>query len=112
MQNKRVILTGSSGMVGQGVLLECLESKAIEKVLVVNRSSINMQHAKLEEILLPDFLRIESIKNQLKNYDACFYCMGISVLGLNEEQYTKITYTTTKAFVDTLYELNPGMTFI
>lgn len=71
-----------------------------------------MQHAKLEEILLPDFLQVESIKTQLKNYDACFYCMGISVLGLNEEQYTKITYATAKVFVDVLYELNPAITFI
>lgn len=107
----KVIITGSSGMVGKGVLLECLESEAIEKVLVVNRSSIEMEHPKLEEVLLQDFLKVDSIKDQLKGYDACFYCMGVSALGLSEETYHKITYSTAKAFVDVLFDLNPNMVF-
>ena len=109
--SKKVIITGSSGMVGKGVLLECLESSKIAKVLVINRSTIGIQHPKLEEILLPDFLKIERLKSQLKGYDACFYCMGISAVGMGEEKYTKITFDTTKAFAEILFELNPNMVF-
>ncbi|MDZ7605951.1 MAG: epimerase [Cyclobacteriaceae bacterium] len=108
---KKVIITGTTGMVGKGVLLECLESAAIEKVLVINRSSIKIEHPKLEEIILPDFLKVDTIKTQMKGYDACFYCMGISSIGMNEATYTKITFETTKAFADVLYEVNPRMVF-
>lgn len=108
---KRVIITGSTGMVGKGVLLECLDHPEIGKVLVINRSSLEMEHPKLEEILLADFLEIESLRPHLSGYDGCFYCMGISAIGLDEEAYTKITYTTTKAFADLLYALNPEMVF-
>lgn len=98
-------------MVGKGVLLECLDDPFIKKVLVINRSTLNMDHPKLVEILLSDFTQIGTMKKELKGYDACFYCMGISALGLSEEQYTRITYTTAKAFADVLYELNPAMLF-
>jgi hypothetical protein len=108
---KKVIITGTTGMVGKGVLLECLNSPHIEKVLVVNRSSLQMQHPRLEEILLPDFRNVRAIKDQLKGYDACFFCMGVSVIGLSEEEYTRITLDTTKAFADVLYECNPQMVF-
>ena len=106
-----VIITGSTGMVGQAVLLECLESPHVDKVLVLNRHSLNRQHPKLEELLLPDFLQLETIKDQLSGYDACFYCMGVSALGMSEEAYHKVTYDVTKAFADVLYEINPGMVF-
>jgi nucleoside-diphosphate-sugar epimerase len=106
-----VIITGSSGMVGQGVLLECLESDKIKEVLVINRSSIKMQHPKLKEILLKDFTNVASVKSDLNDYDACFFCMGISSVGMNEADYTKITYDTTAAFANVLYELNPNMVF-
>lgn len=109
---KKVIVTGASGMVGKGVLIECLESKDIEKVLIVNRKSINLQHPKLVEVLLQDFTQVETIKDKLAGYDAIFHCMGISVLGLSEEAYTKITFNTTQAFADVLFSLNPNMTFI
>lgn len=108
---KNVIITGTTGMVGKAVLLECLDHPSINKVLVVNRQSLKIKHDKLEEILLNDFTKIASKSDELKNYDACFYCMGVSVLGLNEEQYTKIIYNTTKAFVDILYKLNPKIIF-
>lgn len=98
-------------MVGKGVLLECLDSPEIEHVLVINRRSLKMDHPKLTELLLPDFLLVNKIKDELRGYDACFYCMGVSVIGLNEEDYDKITYLTTRAFVDILYELNPQMVF-
>lgn len=98
-------------MVGRGVLLECLESPRIEKVLIINRTSINLKHPKLEEIILKDFLQVSSIKEKLHGYDACFYCMGISVLGLSEEEYTKITFATTKLFADVLFQINPNLVF-
>ncbi|MCR9248953.1 MAG: NAD-dependent epimerase/dehydratase family protein [bacterium] len=107
----KVIITGSTGMVGKGVLYESLENDLIEKVLVINRSSLGMNHEKLQEIILSDLSQIDTVKDQLQGYDACFFCLGISVLGLNEDQYTKITYDITKAFVDTLYESNPEMVF-
>lgn len=107
----KVIITGSTGMVGKGVLYECLESKEIDQVLVINRSSLGLSHPKLKEVLLDDFLKIETLKEKLKGYDACFYCMGISALGLSEEKYSRITYDTTKAFADNLLELNPNLVF-
>lgn len=108
----KVIITGSTGMVGQGVLLECLDRPEIEEVLVINRSSLNMQHPKLKELLLKDFMQIADLKDQLRGYDACFYCMGISAVGMSEEDYTRITYSTTGAFADVLYDLNPKMVFV
>lgn len=108
---KKVIITGSTGMVGKGVLLECLDHPQIEKVLIINRSPLGIQHAKLEEILLADFSEIADLKDDLQGYDACFYCMGVSAVGMPEEKYYQITYTTTEAFADVLYELNPNMVF-
>ncbi len=107
----KVIITGSTGMVGRGTLLECLDSDKVSKVLVVNRQSLNMDHPKLKEVLLSDFSNVRSILEDLRGYDACFYCMGVSVLGLNEEQYTRVTYEYTKGFADVLYDLNPEMVF-
>lgn len=107
----KVIITGSTGMVGKGVLLECLESSFIEKVLVINRSSLNMNHPKLAEILLADFTKVDEIKDQLTGYDACFFCMGVSSIGLDEKAYSNLTYNPVKAFADVLYQLNPGLVF-
>ncbi|MEZ4900947.1 MAG: epimerase [Spirosomataceae bacterium] len=108
---KKVIITGASGMVGKGVLLECLESEKIEKVLVVNRHPINIQHPKLKEVLLKDFTQVATIKGELEGYDACFYCMGVSALSMSEADYTAITYGTVAAFIEVLYALNPAMVF-
>ena len=108
---KKVIITGSTGMVGKGVLLECLDSSNIKNGLVINGSSIDMQHSKLKEILLPDFQSVITLKDQLKGYDACFFCMGVSSVGMKEEQYNNLTYDITKAFADILYKLNPAMVF-
>jgi nucleoside-diphosphate-sugar epimerase len=107
----KVIITGSTGMVGKGALLECLNNAEIDKVLVINRSTINIKHSKLEEILLKDFKNLSSIKDKLAGYDACFHCMGISALGLSEEKYSEITYTMTKELAEVLYKLNPQMVF-
>lgn len=107
----KVIITGSTGMVGKGVLLECIDSSKISEVLVVNRNSLGMQHPKLKEILLKDFNQVASIAHYLKGYDACFYCMGVSAVGMNEEKYTNIAFNMTKAFADVLITLNPNLVF-
>lgn len=107
----KVIITGSSGMIGKGVLLECLDSDKIDKVLVINRKTINNQHPKLTEVLLNDFTKVDTIKDKLRGYDACFYCMGISALGMEEAAYTKITYDMTLAFANVLHEINPNIVF-
>lgn len=107
----KVIVTGSTGMVGKGILLECLDSPNIEEVLIINRNSLSMNHPKLKEVLLKDFMQISSIKDELKGYDACFHSMGVSAVGLNEEKYSRITYDMTKELVDVLYDLNPKTTF-
>ncbi|MGI9550999.1 MAG: NAD-dependent epimerase/dehydratase family protein [Aurantibacter sp.] len=107
----KVIITGATGMVGKGVLLECLDSPKIAQVLVVNRNSLEMQHPKLEEILLSDFTQIASVSDKLVGYDACFFCMGVSAVGMGEEKYTAITYDTVKAFADVLINSNKEMVF-
>lgn len=108
---KKVIITGSTGMVGKGVLYECLEHPEIEKILVVNRSSLGVQHPKLEEILLKDFTQFSEVSEQLKGYDACFHCMGVSAVGMDEITYSKLTFDITKSLADTLFQINPNMTF-
>lgn len=108
---KKVLITGATGMVGKGVLLECLESDRISEVQVLNRNPLDFTHPKLKEILLKDFLEVETIKEQVKDIDGCFHCMGISSVGINEEAYTKTTYEITKALVDVLYEINRNMVF-
>lgn len=106
-----VIITGASGMVGKGVLLECLDSPQIQQVLTINRSTIGLTHPKLKEVLLADFSKVNQIADHLKGYDACFFCMGISSIGMNEAAYSSITFDTAKAFADTLKPLNPNLVF-
>ena len=106
-----VIITGSTGMIGKGVLLECLGSDKIEKVIVINRRPLEMKHPKLKEIILDNFLDVSEVSDQLTGFDGCFYCMGVSALGMIEADYTRITYSMTKAFADTLYNLNKDMVF-
>ncbi len=108
---KKVIITGATGMVGKGVLLECLDHKTIGEVLVVGRNAIGIEHPKLKELIHHDFIDFSLIRDQLSGYDACFYCLGISAAGLKEEQYKKITYDFTLSLANTLLELNREMTF-
>lgn len=98
-------------MLGKAVLQECLEYPKIDKVLIINRNPLGLDHPKLQEIILKDFSNVGSVEEQLKDYDACFFCMGVSAVGMDEEKYTNITYTTTKAFADVLYSINPNMVF-
>ncbi|MDG1720513.1 MAG: NAD-dependent epimerase/dehydratase family protein [Bacteroidia bacterium] len=111
MQKFNVIITGSTGMVGKSVLLECIDHPSIKKVLLINRSSLNFDHSKVNEILLSDFSQMHTLQDQLKGFDACFHCMGISSIGKSEEEFTKITFDLTKILADTLYQLNNDMVF-
>ena len=108
----KVIITGATGMVGEGVLLECLLHPQVKEVLVIGRKPYSGQkHPKLKECIVPDFFNIDSIENQLTGYDACFYCAGISSRGMNEADYSYITYDTTLHFANKLTTLNPEMVF-
>ena len=109
--NKKVIITGATGMVGKGVLLESLDHEAIGEVLVIGRNPVGMEHPKLKELIHTDFSDFSMVKDKLKGYDACFFCLGISAAGLKEEQYKRITYGFTMALASTLFENNPDMTF-
>jgi len=86
----KIILTGATGMVGEGVLLECLEDTDVSEVLIVSRRHYDLSHPKLKEFLVPDFLHLENHAEQLTGYDACFYCAGISSIGMKEADYKKI----------------------
>jgi len=107
----KVILFGGSGMVGQGVLRECLIDASVEAVLSVGRSSLGVQHPKLRELLHQDFTDYSAIESQLARYDACFFCLGVSSIGMDAERYRHLTYDITMAAAQTLARLNPGMVF-
>src|SRR6185503_8705816 len=107
----RVIIFGATGMVGQGVLRECLVDAGVERALVVGRSPTGVQNAKLTEIIHGDFTDYSPIEAQLTGYDACFFCLGVSSIGMNEERYRHLTYDITLAAATTLARLNPQMTF-
>jgi hypothetical protein len=107
----KVIITGTTGMVGEGVLHECLLLPEISEVLVINRKSCGIQHPKLKEIIHADFFNLTPIKNQLTGYDACFFCLGVSSVGMKEPEYFKLTYTLTMHVASVLSEINQHMTF-
>lgn len=107
----KVIVTGATGMVGEGVLIECLNNNEVKQVLYVGRKPSGKSHPKLKEYLVPDFLLLKSDDSQLSDYDACFYCAGISSVGLDEAQYTQITYDTTLHFAKVLLAQNLNFTF-
>lgn len=107
----RVIITGTTGMVGEGVMHECLQHPAVEAVLVINRKSAGITHPKLKEIVHPDFYDLSAIEAQLVGYNACFFCLGISSVGLSKDEYFKITYTLTMHVAETLVRLNKDMVF-
>jgi uncharacterized protein YbjT (DUF2867 family) len=108
----KVILFGATGMVGQGVLRECLLDADVETVLAVGRSPTGVQNAKLREIVHDNFLDFSTIESQLAGYDACFFCLGVSSVGMSEERYRHLTYDITLAAATTLSKLNPGMVFV
>jgi uncharacterized protein YbjT (DUF2867 family) len=108
----KVIIFGATGMVGQGVLRECLLDPDVQRVLSIGRSATGQRHEKLRELIRADLLDYSAIENELRGYDACFFCLGITSLGLSEEQYRRVTYDITMAAAKALARLNPDMTFI
>jgi len=108
----KVILFGATGMVGQGVLRECLAAPDVEAVLAIGRSRTTTQHARLRELVHTDFTSFASIEGELAGYDACFFCLGVSSAGMSEADYTRVTFDFTLAAAQVLARLNPGLTFI
>jgi uncharacterized protein YbjT (DUF2867 family) len=108
----KVILFGATGMVGQGVLRECLLDSGVEQVLVIGRSATGQQHAKLQEIVRSDLFDLSPIESRLTGFDACFFCLGVSAAGMSEQDYRRLTYELTISVATTLARLNLGMTFI
>ena len=107
----RVIIFGATGMVGQGVLRECLIDPGIERVVVVGRSPTGVRNAKLTEIIHDDFTDYSAIEAQLTGFDACFFCLGVSSIGMSEDRYRHLTHDVTLAAATTLVRLNPQMIF-
>jgi len=111
MVELKVIITGATGMVGEGVLFECLQNPAVSEVLIINRRHYEMQHPKLKELIVPDFFQLSNFSDNLQRYDACFFCAGISSVGMKEDKYTYITYHTTLAVAKALLAVNSNMVF-
>lgn len=107
----KAIITGVTGMVGEGVLHECLNHPDVESVLVINRKPCGVKHEKLKEIIHKDFFDLSEIENQLTGYNACYFCTGISSVGKKEDEYKRITYALTMNFANTLVKPNPKMVF-
>ncbi|WP_454801446.1 epimerase [Mucilaginibacter phyllosphaerae] len=107
----KVIITGSTGMVGEGVLQITLDDHNIDSVLVINRHTVGFSHPKMIEILHSDLSDISTVKASLKDYDSCFFCLGTTSVGKTEELYNDITYNLTLKFARILYEVNCDMTF-
>lgn len=107
----RAIITGATGMVGEGVLKESLLHPDVEKILVINRRPCGVTHPKLSEILHSDFLDLSPVADQLKGYNACFFCLGVSSVGMIKEKYFLVTYTLTMHVAETLARLNKDMVF-
>jgi uncharacterized protein YbjT (DUF2867 family) len=111
MDTIKVIITGATGMVGEGVLFECLQNNAVAEVLIVSRRHYDLQHPKLKELLVPDFFQLGNAAAAIKGYDACFFCAGISSVGMKEDKYTHITYDTTLAFAKQVLAVNSNSCF-
>jgi len=107
----KAIITGTTGMVGEGVLHECLQHPDVELVLLINRKPCGVKNEKLKEIIRKDFLDLSTIEDQLAGYNACYFCAGVSSIGKKEEEYKHITYDLTMNFANILVKLNPDMTF-
>jgi uncharacterized protein YbjT (DUF2867 family) len=108
----RVLIFGATGMVGQGVLRECLLDPEIDAVQTVGRTATGVRHAKLREIVPPDLFDLAAVEGELRGFDACFFCLGVSSVGMPEPQYERLTYTLTLAAAETLSRMNTGMTFV
>jgi uncharacterized protein YbjT (DUF2867 family) len=107
-----VVLFGATGMIGQGVLRECLLDPDVRRVLTIGRNATGVQHAKLQEIAHADLWNYAAIEDRLRGFDACFFCLGVTSAGMAEADYTRVTYGITIAAAETLCQLNPAMTFV
>jgi len=108
----KVIIFGATGMVGQGVLRECLSTDAVTTVLAIGRTATQQSHAKLRELIRHDMFDFNVAGNELEGYDACFFCLGVSSAGLNEADYTRLTFDLTLGWARELAKINPALTFI
>ncbi|MDL9998714.1 NAD(P)H-binding protein [Variovorax sp. J22P240] len=108
----KIMLFGATGMVGQGVLRECLVDGDVTRVLCVGRKPTGQQHPKLSELVVPDMSDFSAVEDKLSGFDACFFCLGVSSVGMSEADYRRITYDLTLAAAQPLARLNPQMTFI
>lgn len=107
-----VLIFGATGMVGQGVLRECLQAADVERVTAIGRTATRIEHPKLRDLLVPDLMDYRAAEAELRGYDACFFCLGVSSAGMSEGDYTRITFAVTLAAADVLAQLNPQMTFV
>ncbi len=107
-----ILIFGATGMVGRGVLLECLRSRSVSSVTVIGRSALDIEHAKLRAIIHSNMWDYTGIEDQLKRFSACYFCLGVSSNGLSEERYAHITYDLTMAAANTLAKFNPNLVFV
>jgi nucleoside-diphosphate-sugar epimerase len=107
----RTIITGATGMVGEAVLLECLDNPAVAQVLVIGRKPGGRSHPKLREVIHADFFDPAPLESQVAGYDACFFCLGVSSVGMEAERYRRMTYDLTLGVAQVLAKANPAMTF-
>ncbi|MBE9583696.1 NAD-dependent epimerase/dehydratase family protein [Mucilaginibacter sp. JRF] len=107
----KAIITGATGMVGEGVMHECLNNPHVEAVLLINRRPSGVVHTKVKEVIHADLSDISAIADQLSDYNACYFCAGVSSVGKGEEEYTNLTYNLTLGFAKTLSAINPDMVF-
>jgi uncharacterized protein YbjT (DUF2867 family) len=107
-----VLLFGATGMIGQGVLRECLRDAAVHRVVTVGRRGTGATHAKLRQLVVADVADLSPVEAELSGSDACFFCLGVSAAGMSEERYTRLTYDLTLSVARTLARLNPEMTFV
>jgi uncharacterized protein YbjT (DUF2867 family) len=108
----RVLIFGATGMIGQGVLRECLLTPDVELVQTVGRASTGVQNAKLREVIQADLFDISTYEGELRGFDACFFCLGVASTGMTEQAYTRLTFELTTTIAQTLSRLNPAMTFV
>jgi uncharacterized protein YbjT (DUF2867 family) len=108
----RILLFGATGMVGQGVLRECLLDEAVTEVLAVGRSATGRRHPKLRELVVPDVGDLSAVEGELAGFDACFFCLGVSSVGMSEAEYARLTYDLTLGVARTLARVSPGLTFV
>jgi uncharacterized protein YbjT (DUF2867 family) len=108
----KVILFGATGMVGQGVLRECLLAADVDSVLAIGRTAVATHHAKLHEIVHEDFTDFTPLERELAGHDACFFSLGVSAAGLSEAEYSRVTYDVTLAAATVLARVNPQMAFV